>query len=97
LTSPQGATWSVAPHLSGLSSAQGGFETPLGWFGVSWSTTNSTSDVQTFTAGIITPSGTTGIVTLPFSGTITIDDEKITGTGTQLTLSGGTHNVTVQS
>jgi hypothetical protein len=94
ITSPQGATWSVAPHLSGLSSAQGGFETPLGWFGVNWNTTNSTS--QTFTAEISTPSDTTGTVTLPFSGAVTVDGENSTAAGTTLTLTGGTHVVTVQ-
>ncbi|KAJ3748405.1 hypothetical protein DFH05DRAFT_1389962 [Lentinula detonsa] len=40
VTSPQGATWSVAPVLSGLTAAEGGFETGLGWFGVNWTLTD---------------------------------------------------------
>ncbi|KAF9019279.1 glycoside hydrolase family 78 protein [Hymenopellis radicata] len=43
LTSPQGATWAIAPIPSGLDSAEGGFETGLGWFGVKWNVTASGS------------------------------------------------------
>ncbi|KAF9552097.1 glycoside hydrolase family 78 protein [Agrocybe pediades] len=53
VTSPQGKTWRVAPHIGagtdagGASSAdfpdkvEGGFETGLGWFGVKWSVKRS--------------------------------------------------------
>ncbi|TFY58443.1 hypothetical protein EVJ58_g6418 [Rhodofomes roseus] len=37
ITGPQGQTWAVAPHTAGLPYAEGGYETPLGWFGVRWS------------------------------------------------------------
>ncbi|KAF9073410.1 glycoside hydrolase family 78 protein [Rhodocollybia butyracea] len=43
VTSSQGATWSVAPVLSGLTAAQGGFETNLGWFGANWTFTDKTT------------------------------------------------------
>ncbi|KAI0752009.1 hypothetical protein C8Q74DRAFT_347805 [Fomes fomentarius] len=42
VTSPQGQTWQVALHLSGLTAAKGGFTTPLGWFGVKWEKTKTT-------------------------------------------------------
>jgi hypothetical protein len=44
---PQGQTWSVAPHLSGLFGAQGGFQTPLGWFGVNWTLNDQSSSTAT--------------------------------------------------
>ncbi|KAJ3739349.1 glycoside hydrolase family 78 protein [Lentinula detonsa] len=88
VTSPQGATWSVAPVLSGLTAAEGGFETGLGWFGVNWTLTD---DNATFTLMIDTPSGTDGIVTLPSAGDVSVDGEGMTANGTQLTLDGGSH------
>ncbi|PFH47431.1 glycoside hydrolase family 78 protein [Amanita thiersii Skay4041] len=68
ITSPRGQTWSVAPVLSGLSEAEGGFETALGWFGVSWSVVNST-----FILTVDTPSGTKGVVVLPRDGSVRLD------------------------
>ncbi|EJD51192.1 glycoside hydrolase family 78 protein [Auricularia subglabra TFB-10046 SS5] len=56
---PKGATWRFAPHTSGLSAAQTGFETPLGRFDAEW---NITGD--TFTAKITSPQGTQGSVDL---------------------------------
>ena len=47
VTSPQGRTWQVAPHLSGLEAAEGGFTTPLGWFGVKWRTRKAPTVVCT--------------------------------------------------
>lgn len=55
MTSPQGKTWRVAPHIGTVIDAQetpnglvdfpnqveGGFETGLGWFGVKWSVKRS--------------------------------------------------------
>ena len=42
VTSPAGSAWAVAPHLQGgLPGAQGGFSTPLGWFGVQWALAGS--------------------------------------------------------
>lgn len=36
VVAPRGSVWVVRPMLSGLHAAEGGFETPLGWFGVKW-------------------------------------------------------------
>ncbi|TFK60970.1 Six-hairpin glycosidase [Pluteus cervinus] len=41
ITSAKGSTWSVAPHFAsasdlGVPAVEGGFETPLGWYGVKW-------------------------------------------------------------
>ncbi|KIJ64349.1 glycoside hydrolase family 78 protein [Hydnomerulius pinastri MD-312] len=87
VTSPQGKTWSVAPHTSGLTSAEGGFETPLGSFFVSWAQEGST-----FTLNINTPEGTSGTVQLPQAGA-TVDSQMTT---LDLTLEGGEHAITVQ-
>ncbi|KAJ3989837.1 hypothetical protein F5890DRAFT_1638437, partial [Lentinula detonsa] len=90
VTSPQGATWSVAPVLSGLTAAEGGFETGLGWFGVNWTLTD---DNATFTLMTDTPSKTDGSVTLPSAGDISVDGEGTTANGTQLSLDGGSHQI----
>ncbi|KAF9073409.1 glycoside hydrolase family 78 protein [Rhodocollybia butyracea] len=87
VTSPQGATWSVAPVLSGLTAAQGGFETGLGWFGANWTLTDNT----TFTLAIDTPSGTNGTVTLPGAGDVSIDGSAKDVKGTKLSVPGGSH------
>ncbi|KAH7099674.1 Six-hairpin glycosidase [Auriculariales sp. MPI-PUGE-AT-0066] len=60
ITSPQGKTWEFDPHTSGLPSAEGGFETALGWFGVEW----SISDDGVFTAEVVAPTGTDGVINL---------------------------------
>lgn len=91
VTSPQGRTWSVAPHLSGLPSAEGGFETPLGWYGVQW-----TSTADAFNLTVETPTGTSGIVTLPVSGTTSVDGNLVQVDGESLPLSGGNHTISVQ-
>ncbi|KAF9077676.1 Six-hairpin glycosidase [Rhodocollybia butyracea] len=89
VTSPQGATWSVAPVLSGLTAAQGGFETNLGWFGANWTLTDNTI----FTLAIETPSGTKGTVTLPGAGHISVDGSATDTKGGDLilNLTGGSH------
>ncbi|KAJ7457382.1 glycoside hydrolase family 78 protein [Mycena latifolia] len=66
LTSVQGATWSIAPVLSGLPSAQGGMETGLGFFGVKWQMSGTK-----LTLTLETPAGREGIVTLPGTGPLT--------------------------
>ena len=93
LTSPQGQTWSIAPHTAGLPSAEGGYETPLGWFGVKWASTESG-----WNATISTPEGTIGSLRPPVNGTVVVDGE----TGEQsasgvVQLSGGEHTVYVQT
>ncbi|THV05173.1 alpha-L-rhamnosidase, partial [Dendrothele bispora CBS 962.96] len=89
LTSALGATWSVVPVLSGLSAAEGGFETSLGWFGAKWSV-DSDSDELTIT--IETPDGTNGTVIIPGSGTMTVDGEETDNQGPVM-LTGGNHTV----
>ncbi|KIK66779.1 glycoside hydrolase family 78 protein [Collybiopsis luxurians FD-317 M1] len=89
ITSPQGATWSVAPDLSGLNAAQGGFETDLGWFGVNW----TLADDNKFTLAIDTPNGTNGNVVLPRTGKVLVDGKPREVEGTRFELEGGSHVV----
>ncbi|TDL26847.1 Six-hairpin glycosidase [Rickenella mellea] len=92
VTSPKGQTWTVAPHLSGLPEAQGGFETPLGTYNVSWATI-----LGAFSLNITAPTGTTGTVTLPVKGKlVTVDGKvaKFNADGT-ISLKGGKHAILV--
>ena len=93
ITSPQGQTWLFAPKTAGLPSAEGGYETPLGWFGVKW-----VSDEGAWNATISTPEGTSGALHPPINGTVSVDGhtEKL-GSSSLLHLSGGEHTVTVQA
>ncbi|PFH50188.1 glycoside hydrolase family 78 protein [Amanita thiersii Skay4041] len=60
VTSPEGRTWQVAPHLEGgVDGAEGGFSTGLGWFGAKW-----VWDGENITVTIEAPSGTTGVAEL---------------------------------
>ncbi|TFY77150.1 hypothetical protein EWM64_g6863 [Hericium alpestre] len=68
VTSPQGRTWSIAPHISGLSAAEGGFETALGWFGVQWNTSHGS-----FTLALDVPKETKGVVRLPMGDNVSLD------------------------
>ncbi|PFH51501.1 glycoside hydrolase family 78 protein [Amanita thiersii Skay4041] len=90
ITSPRGENWSVAPVLSGLSEAEGGFETSLGWFGVKWSVSNST-----FNLSVDTPSGTSGVVVLPRDGSVQVDGKDVQANGRELQLAGGQHEIVV--
>jgi hypothetical protein len=76
------------PILSGLQSAEGGLETGLGWFGVKW----NVSEDNVLTVETSTPEGTSGTVTLPGSGDLTVDGEP--GSGSNVELSGGSHVLT---
>lgn len=93
ITSPQGRTWSFDPHLSGLTAAEGGFETPLGWFGAKWELLGSKGGLK---VQLDTPPGTSGSLKLPVFGKVTIDGRSaqldIDGT---LRLRGGRHSVVV--
>ncbi|TBU38763.1 Six-hairpin glycosidase [Dichomitus squalens] len=93
VTSPQGRTWQIAPHLSGLTAAQGGFTTPLGWFGAKWS-----AGKRSFTLHVDVPEGTTGIVKVPVAGKVTVNGNlaQSSSDGT-LELAGGKHIVFVWS
>ncbi|KAF5357348.1 hypothetical protein D9758_005920 [Tetrapyrgos nigripes] len=88
ITSPLGATWSVAPVLSGLSAAEGGFETPLGWFGVKW----NVDDEGVLNVTVDTPSGTNGTALLPGQGPISVNGETNQVDG-PVTLAGGSHTI----
>ena len=87
ITSPQGQTWTIAPVLSGLESAEGGLETELGWFGVKW---NARKNI--LTVKISTPRVTSGTVILPGTGKITVDDRLESGGAIELR--GGDHVLT---
>ncbi|KAI0084355.1 Six-hairpin glycosidase, partial [Irpex rosettiformis] len=73
VTSPQGRTWSLQPHTSGLSHAEGGFTTPLGWYGIRWQIDGNNT---TFSINIRTPAGTTGTLALPTFKEVTIDGQR---------------------
>ena len=79
ITSPQGYSWTIAPVLSGLESAEGGLETGLGWFGVKWNVKKNILTVE-----ISTPRVTSGIVKLPGTGGITVDDRLEFGEAIEL-------------
>lgn len=93
ITSPQGRDWSVAPHLTGLPAAEGGFETPLGWYGVKWS-----SSKTAFNLDLDTPEGTIGSVKLPVTGKAQLDGKSVSVNDQGLlVVAGGRHVVNVQT
>ncbi|KAL1743780.1 glycoside hydrolase family 78 protein [Schizophyllum fasciatum] len=89
---PAGQVFRVQPQTAGLPAAEGGFETPLGWFGVSWSN-NEGGD--RFDLNVTAPEGTQGVVVLPFSGEVTVDGDAVENEGS-IAIEGGTHSVVVQ-
>ncbi|KAL0569902.1 hypothetical protein V5O48_012059 [Marasmius crinis-equi] len=104
VTQPQGKVWVIKPaFLSGVSDeeegVQGGFETPLGWFGaqLTWA-----SDGDTVEARIDTPTGTSGEFVIPsvFSGgdvSVTVDGKAAEpDVGGRVSVGGGVHNVVVK-
>lgn len=96
VVSPQGKTWSVSPHVnSGLPSAEGGFETPLGWYGTKWTLIGTSS--RTLTLNLTTPTGTSGTLVVPkdMGGTLMIDGvtKGIVSAGATVALQGGVHIV----
>jgi hypothetical protein len=91
LTSALGATWTIAPVLSGLPSAEGGLETRLGSFGVQWKVVG-----QTLTLTLQTPAGTSGVVTLPGTGPLTVDTHVLSTSSGSVELKGGNHTITRQ-
>ncbi|KAI0028945.1 glycoside hydrolase family 78 protein [Vararia minispora EC-137] len=94
VTAPQGRSWIVAPHMSGLGGAEGGFATPLGWFGVQWSMSRGE---YIFQANITTPEGTEGSFTSPVAGSATVDGESSMSivNGTVIALIGGSHTIEI--
>lgn len=90
ITSTKGATWSVSPHFSGLVSAEGGFETPLGWYGVKWATKFG----KILTLSLDTPAETSGSVRLPTgSYSVAINGKGVSLNGAKFNISGGKHTV----
>ncbi|GLB44370.1 putative bacterial alpha-L-rhamnosidase 6 hairpin glycosidase domain [Lyophyllum shimeji] len=97
--SPQGKTWSLAPHINGgLPGAEGGFETSLGWFGVAWTQPNGVQGP--LIVKVTTPNTTSGFFKVPrgVGGKLTVDgvSKGSVKTGDQISLQGGTHNLVVQ-
>ena len=92
VNSPQGATWSLAPHTSGLDGAEGGFTTPLGWFGASW---KIEEEGRSLLITISTPAGTQGTVSIPAGyGNVQLDGTKATSTSLgNFIVSGGKHTI----
>ena len=96
MTAPQGVEWAVAPHLAGLSGAQGGFETPLGRYDVQWTLkTSGSAGEKTFSISVQAPPGTTGTITLPVDGQTELDGKRISSPSGSLTLEGGSHSILV--
>ncbi|KAL1693236.1 Six-hairpin glycosidase-like protein [Schizophyllum commune] len=91
LTEPGGTGFLVQPQTAGLPAAEGGFETPLGWFGVSWA---KDEESGRFEMNVTTPEGTSGAAVLPVSGDILVDGVQAED-GNSAELGGGQHTVTV--
>ncbi|OCB86064.1 Six-hairpin glycosidase [Sanghuangporus baumii] len=97
IMTPQGQDWTLEPHTSGLSAAQGGFETPLGWFGASW----ELSGRKNTQFVVETPKGTSGTVTLPagLGKSVRVNGNPLKSKSTKngkttFVVSGGKHTIT---
>lgn len=89
--------WVVHPMLSGLHTAEGGFEMPLGWFGVKWRVGDGGKEAVLFETEVEMPLGTKGTVVLLVEGHVTIEGDELTAVdGQRVHLAGGTHLITVQ-
>ena len=85
--------WSFDPHTSGLTAAEGGFETPLGGFGANWALT---SNGKVFTATLDVPKGTTGKVRVPVEGSVSVNGKRVQKDSSGVvTLDGGSHSIRV--
>ena len=88
----------MAPHTAGLAAAEGGFETPLGWFGVRWALAKTAGSRRVFILELQSPRGTTGTVLLPFGGQATVDGKVAAVPSDQLLqIDGGTHVISAKS
>ncbi|KAL1682840.1 glycoside hydrolase family 78 protein [Schizophyllum commune] len=92
VTEPAGQVFRVQPQTAGLPSAEGGFETPLGWFGVSWVNDEGNGH---FELNVTSPERTRGVVVLPVTGETTVDGEEVGQEG-EITVQGGSHSIVVQ-
>ena len=84
----------MAPQTGGLPAAEGGFKTPLGWFGVSW--TND-EDAGRFELNVTSPEGTVGTVIPPVDGEVTVDGEAVDEEGGIQVQGGAMHTVIAQT
>lgn len=82
ITSAGGRTWTVAPQLGGLGSVQAGYAAPLGEFAIDVQA-NASSEVVCSLA-FSTPSGTSGMVSLPG-----VSGHLVNGDGTTVALVDG--------
>ncbi|KAJ5300430.1 uncharacterized protein N7443_005432 [Penicillium atrosanguineum] len=98
-TAPGGANWTLAPQKGDLSSAQGGFTTPLGRFSASWEIQNTGFILQ-----FDTPASTQGLMQLEVSNSAKvlvdgqaypINRDPVTGLS-EISVSGGKHVVILQ-
>lgn len=87
-----GETWTLAPHLSGLSAAEGSFETPLGTFAAKWVASGNNVVIN-----VSTPFGTEGKVTLPKRSKTTLDGKLVEMNGANIISIGGGKHVIVAS
>lgn len=93
VASPQGRTWTLEPHLSGLPWAEGGFTTPLGWFGAKWDESR-----HKFTLHVDTPANTSGVITWPVAGRTYLEGRMMDVVkGQALTVSGGKHSFSMKT
>ncbi|KAG7094575.1 hypothetical protein E1B28_005402 [Marasmius oreades] len=106
VTQPMGKTWVVGPvFVKGVGESggvKGGFETPLGSFGVTlqWTLDEDRENVVGVEANIMTPGGTSGEFVVPsvFSGagvTVSVDGKVVSSTNGRLALTGEQHDVKV--
>ncbi|KIY48060.1 glycoside hydrolase family 78 protein [Fistulina hepatica ATCC 64428] len=101
VTDLMGRTWVVGPHIagdSGLEAAEGGFETPLGWFGVKWAWENS--DSCDFRVEIDTPEGTAGQFEIPYQlkgavARVSVDDVPVSPVSSIISIDGGNRTIRI--
>ena len=66
ILSPQAKTFDIAPHVDGgLPRAEGGFSTPLGWFGVKWELEEGSDGTEKLVVEVESPPGTQGTFFVP--------------------------------
>ncbi|EJD39434.1 glycoside hydrolase family 78 protein [Auricularia subglabra TFB-10046 SS5] len=100
-TAPQGAEWRFDPHTSGLSAAEGSFETPLGRFSVQWTLGANGA----FDAALRTPPGTRGTISLAHvarghsrNARVLLDGRNAApGVSSTFGLGGGTYTVQIRT
>ena len=90
ITEPRGSSWTLAPHFSGLTEAEGGFTTSLGWFGAHWEIEGG----QNVTVSVSAPLGTRGTIEIPGNvESLHVDGEETVVQGGKLVVDGGNHTL----